>query len=49
MSRTKYPRTMNFPWSQSNSSDDVWWEESSWFDGKLVVVTEKMDGEGTTI
>jgi hypothetical protein len=40
---------MNFPWSQSNSSDDVWWEESSWFDGKLVVVTEKMDGEGTTI
>ena len=49
MDRTKYPRTMNFPWSGSNSSDDVWWDDCSLFEGKEVVVTEKMDGECTTI
>ena len=49
MDRTKYPRTMNFPWSGSESSDDVWWEDASRFDGKEVVVTEKLDGECTTI
>jgi hypothetical protein len=40
---------MNFPWSGSNSSDDVWWPDSSIFNGQEVVVTEKMDGECTTI
>lgn len=49
MDRTKYPRTMNFPWSGSNSSDDVWWEDSKLFEGKEVVVTEKLDGECTSI
>lgn len=47
--RKKYPRTMNFPWSQSNSSDDVWWKDSSPFFGKQVIVTEKLDGECTSI
>lgn len=47
--KVKYPRTMNFPWSDSNSSDDVWWKDSSRFDGKEVVVTEKMDGECTSM
>lgn len=47
--KVKYPRTMNFPWSDSNSSDDVWWKDSSLFDGKEVVVTEKMDGECTSM
>lgn len=45
----KYPRTMNFPWSDSNSSDDVWWKDSSRFNGKEVVMTEKMDGECTSL
>lgn len=49
MSRTKYPRTMNFPWSESNSSDDVWWKDARFLEGQEVVMTEKMDGECTTI
>jgi hypothetical protein len=53
---TKYPRTRSTSWSQSNSSDDVWLKdcagsgkESAWFEGREVVVTEKLDGECTTI
>jgi len=49
MERTKYPRTMNLPWSQSNSSDDVWWSDTTAFDGREVVMTEKLDGECTTV
>lgn len=49
MQRTKYPRTMNLPWSGSESSDDVWWKDTSLFEGQEVVITEKLDGEGTTI
>lgn len=49
MERTKYPRTMNLPWSGSESSDDVWWSDASAFGNKEVVVTEKLDGECTTI
>lgn len=47
--RTKYPRTMNLPYSNSNSSDDVWLKDDSLFDGKQIVVTEKLDGECTTV
>lgn len=49
MNRQKYPRTFNFPWSGSNSSDDVWWKDSSNFEGKEVVILEKIDGENTNI
>jgi hypothetical protein len=49
MNRTKYPRTKNLPFSQSNSSDDVWWKDCTLLDGQLVVVTEKLDGECTTV
>lgn len=49
MDRTKYPRTMNLPWSGSESSDDVWWDDTTLFEGKEVVVTEKLDGECTSI
>lgn len=49
MERIKYPRTFHVPWSQSNTSDDVWWKDTSRFDGKEVVITEKVDGEATTI
>ena len=43
----KYPRTHHVPWSQSNTSDDVWWPDCAPFEGKEVIVTEKMDGECT--
>lgn len=49
MDRTKYPRTMNLPWSGSETSDDVWWNDTSILDGMEVVVTEKLDGECTSI
>lgn len=47
--KIKYPRTMNLDWSCSNSSDDVWWKDCNRFEGKQVVVSEKLDGECTTI
>jgi hypothetical protein len=41
----KYPRTWHLPWSESESSDDVWLTDTKHFEGKEVVVTEKLDGE----
>ena len=49
MERKKYPRTHNLPWSGSDSSDDVWWKDCKPFEGKEVVVSEKIDGESTSI
>lgn len=40
---------MNLPFSKSNSGDDVWLADCRLFNGKEVVVTEKLDGECTTI
>lgn len=40
---------MNLPWSGSESSDDVWWHDTKRFEGREVVITEKIDGECTTI
>jgi len=45
----KYPRTYHLPWSLGLTSDDKKVPDTSVFDGKEVVVTEKMDGENTTI
>jgi len=45
----KYPRTHHFDWSESGSSDDVWHYASDMFLGKEVVLTEKMDGENTSM
>lgn len=45
----KYPRTFNLPWSESNSSDDVWWKNTEPFVGQQVVITDKIDGECTTL
>ena len=45
---TKYPRTPHLPWSPGASSDDVWCDLDA-FRGREVVVTEKMDGENTTL
>lgn len=49
INRIKYPRTMNLPFSDSNSSDDVWWKDCKQFEGLEVVVSEKLDGECSTI
>lgn len=49
MQKIKYSRTFNFPWSESNSSDDVWLKDCKQFEGRYVVMTEKMDGECTTV
>ena len=45
----KYPRTPHLPWSPGASGDDVWVDTLGCFDGREVVVTEKMDGENTTM
>ena len=45
----KYPRTFHLPWSLGATSDDKTLSDVSIFDGKEVVVTEKMDGENTTL
>lgn len=45
----KYPRTKHLPWSEGMTSDDKVFDDCSVFEGKEVIVTEKMDGENTTI
>lgn len=45
----KYPRTYHLPWSQNITFDDRIMEDPVWFHGKRVIVTEKMDGENTTM
>lgn len=45
----KYPRTYHLPWSPGMNDDDRMHKDVSAFEGKIVVVTEKMDGENTTM
>jgi hypothetical protein len=45
----KYPRTLHLPWSQGISNDDKVLDSIEHFVGKEVVVTEKLDGENTTM
>jgi len=45
----KYPRTFHAPWSQGATSDDKIVKSMDHFTGMEVVVTEKMDGENTTM
>lgn len=47
--RIKYPRTPHLPWSPGVTSDDIVTADVLHFSGKRVVVTEKMDGECTTM
>ena len=50
--RYKYPRTLHFPWSEHVTTDDKIWDPGDVgcaFDGKRVVVSEKLDGENTTL
>lgn len=45
----KYPRTLHLPFSQGMTKDDKVLSNTLHLQGKPVVVTEKMDGENTTI
>lgn len=45
---TKYPKTMHLPWSPGLQNDDRRIERME-FGGKRVIITEKMDGENTTM
>ncbi|MCO7224076.1 RNA ligase family protein [Pleionea sp. CnH1-48] len=45
----KYPRTPHLPWSPGYTGDDVRCMDVSVFTGKEVIVTEKMDGENTSL
>lgn len=45
----KYPRTFHLPYSPKRGSDDKVLIDDSDFEGKYIVVLEKMDGENTTI
>lgn len=49
MERYKYPRTYHLPWSPGRSDDDKILHDLSHFEGQEIVITEKMDGENTTI
>lgn len=48
-SLVKYPRTPHFPWSLSGTSDDTRLFDTRHFEGREVVVTEKLDGENTSL
>lgn len=45
----KYPRTYHLPWSQGMNDDDRMMPSTDAFIGRRVIVTEKMDGENTTM
>lgn len=47
--RTKYPRTHHHPSSPGVQSDDKIAQDLTRFEGQDVVITEKMDGENTTL
>ncbi len=45
----KYPRSWHLPWSPGQTKDDKTLKDCSHFEGKRVIVTEKLDGENTTL
>ncbi|MEV4020631.1 RNA ligase family protein [Nonomuraea angiospora] len=47
--RVHYPRTPHLPWSPGASPDDLRAGDLSGLRGREVVVTEKLDGENTTL
>ena len=46
---TKYPRSPHLPWSEGGTSDDAYLFNTDHFAGREVVITEKMDGENTSM
>jgi len=49
MEYVKYPRTFHLPWSLGKTNDDKVLDNTDHFKGKRVIVTEKLDGENTTL
>ena len=49
MKKYKHPRTPHLPWSPGATSDDKVIYDISIFYDKEIVITEKMDGENTTM
>ena len=49
MDRYKFPRTPHLPWSPGFTGDDERLADCNHFGNKILVVTEKMDGENTCI
>lgn len=45
----KYPRTFHLPWSPGMHDDDRMMPDVGIFDGKRVIVHEKLDGENTSM
>lgn len=45
----KYPRTPHLPWSPGATDDDRILHDLSFFEGRRVIGTVKMDGENTTM
>jgi hypothetical protein len=46
--KVKYPRTYHLPWSPGMMKDDRMMDDVHIFEGKRVIITEKLDGENTT-
>jgi len=49
ISYVKAPRTYHLPWSDGLTDDDRMLPSTKQFEGKRVIVSEKMDGENTTV
>ena len=49
INRHKYPRTFHLPWSEGKTDDDKTLPNVDHFVGEMVVVTEKLDGENTSL
>lgn len=49
MHRVKYPRTRHLPWSPGSTSDDLFSDSLRSLHKQRVIVTEKMDGENTSL
>lgn len=45
----KYPKTLHLPWSPSVLAEDKALKNTKCFDNKRIVITEKMDGENSTL
>jgi ATP-dependent RNA circularization protein (DNA/RNA ligase family) len=49
MLKIKYPRSFHLPFSPGKSDDDKTIKDINCFENKKLIVTEKMDGENTTM
>lgn len=45
----KYPKTLHLPWSESVQNDDKIHSILSQFENRTVIITEKLDGENTSM